>query len=97
MSMEKEQNKKTVGILNRGKNNTLVNNTFNGLDVGIQDEGEYTFASGNKFNNGESVEEKARQWFSMNNPIVYIAAILVISAIAYLAFKFGLPLKFDSN
>lgn len=39
---------KRIGILNRGKNNTFINNSFEGLDVAIQDEGENTFASGNK-------------------------------------------------
>lgn len=40
---------KRVGILNKGKNNRFINNTFQNLDVGIQDEGEETAALGNKF------------------------------------------------
>ncbi|OGE15943.1 hypothetical protein A2495_01280 [Candidatus Curtissbacteria bacterium RIFOXYC12_FULL_41_11] len=40
--------KKRVGILNKGKNNTFINNTFEDLDVAIQDEGADTFAAGNK-------------------------------------------------
>ncbi len=41
---------KRVGILNKGKHNTFINNSFSDLDVGIQDEGEGTTAKGNKFN-----------------------------------------------
>lgn len=37
-----------IGVLNKGKNNTFINNTFEDLDVAIQDEGEDTFAAGNK-------------------------------------------------
>lgn len=40
---------KRTGILNKGKNNTFVDNTFDGLDVGIEDQGENTKAEGNKF------------------------------------------------
>ena len=43
--------KVSIGILNRGKNNKFINNTFDGLDVGIQDEGENTLAVGNRFTN----------------------------------------------
>ena len=38
-----------VGILNKGKNNKFINNTFSGFDVGIQDEGESSVAKGNDF------------------------------------------------
>lgn len=41
---------KRVGILNKGKHNTFINNSFDGLDIGIQDEGVNTTAKGNKFN-----------------------------------------------
>ncbi|MFA5228644.1 MAG: hypothetical protein WC446_02685 [Candidatus Paceibacterota bacterium] len=99
--MGKEQNKKTIGILNRGKNNTFLDNTFNGLDVGIQDEREGTFASDNKFaekeNQSIKPEKEKRYWFSMDNPIIYILVILLIAVICYLAHKHGLPLKFGSN
>ena len=47
------QNKK-IGILNRGKNNTFANNTFENLDIGIQDEGEETIAEGNEFTDKNS-------------------------------------------
>lgn len=40
---------KRIGILNKGKNNQFINNTFENLDVGIQDEGEDTIAEGNEF------------------------------------------------
>lgn len=42
-------NNKRVGILNKGKDNKFINNTFSNLDVGIQDEGQSTFATGNNF------------------------------------------------
>lgn len=42
-------NNKRVGIFNKGKNNKFINNKFQNLDVGIQDEGEKTVAVGNKF------------------------------------------------
>lgn len=45
----KLRNNKIVGILNKGKNNKFINNTFQNLDVAIQDEGEDTIALGNKF------------------------------------------------
>lgn len=46
--LQKKQARK-IGILNRGRNNVFINNTFSGLDIGIKDEGENTLASGNKF------------------------------------------------
>lgn len=42
-------NNKRIGILNKGKDNKFINNTFQSLDVGIQDEGKDTIAQGNKF------------------------------------------------
>lgn len=47
-----ENKRKTTGILNKGKDNRFIGNTFSGLDVGIQDEGEKTLAAGNRFSNG---------------------------------------------
>jgi len=50
--------KVSIGILNRGENTKLINNTFEGLDVGIQDEGRNTLAAGNKFTNlGQNLEK----------------------------------------
>ena len=43
------QMNKTIGILNKGKDNKFINNEFTGLDIGIQDEGENTLAVDNKF------------------------------------------------
>jgi len=101
VSLEKKRKGKIIGILNKGKKNIFVDNTFSGLDIGIQDEGEDTFASGNKFNDGEPVKGEGRKWFSMNNPVVYmavsIAVILIIAVIAYYAYGAGWPLKFSSN
>ncbi|MDP2585650.1 MAG: hypothetical protein Q8P29_02100 [Candidatus Levybacteria bacterium] len=42
-------NNKRIGILNKGHDNKFINNTFQNLDVGIQDEGKDTTAAGNKF------------------------------------------------
>lgn len=50
--------KKSIGILNRGRNNKFLNNEFSGLDIGIQDEGEKTLASGNRFLDRVSPIEK---------------------------------------
>lgn len=44
-----EMENKKVGILNKGKNNRFIRNTFINLDVGIQDEGEGTIADENEF------------------------------------------------
>ena len=38
-----------VGILNKGKNNSFIDNEFSGLNIGIKDEGKGTLALGNKF------------------------------------------------
>jgi len=51
---EAVRRKKTIGILNKGRFNKFINNKFFGLDIGIQDEGEETFASGNKFSDSKS-------------------------------------------
>lgn len=45
----KEKKKQSIGILNKGKNNTYINNRFKGRDIGIKDEGEGTNAVDNKF------------------------------------------------
>ncbi len=42
-------NQKRVGILNKGKGNKFISNSFEGLDVGIDDQGENTLAEDNKF------------------------------------------------
>jgi hypothetical protein len=70
MSMESKQNKK-IGILNKGKNNTFIDNSFEGLDVGIQDEGDGTLASGNKFRDGELLQEEQEKWNTGNLPDGY--------------------------
>lgn len=58
LSIKDMEEKKSIGILNKGKNNKFIDNSFVGLDVGIQDEGEETYASGNKFLNNVSHIEK---------------------------------------
>ena len=51
------ENKK-IGILNKGKNNIFIKNTFENLDIGIQDEGEGTYAEDNKFLNQTDKEKR---------------------------------------
>ena len=46
---EEELTGKRIGILNEGKNNSFINNTFEGLDISIKDKGKNTNAKGNKF------------------------------------------------
>lgn len=49
IEIDNAKERKSIGILNKGKGNSFINNSFLGLDVGIQDEGEKTYASGNEF------------------------------------------------
>lgn len=42
-------NQKRVGILNKGRNNKYISNSFESLDVGIDDQGKNTLAEDNKF------------------------------------------------
>lgn len=46
---EKSSRNGPIGIINRGKNNIFLNNSFVGLGIGIQDEGENSISTGNKF------------------------------------------------
>ena len=69
--------KVSIGILNRGKNNKFINNTFKDFGVGIQDEGENTLAVGNKFTNfGKNVEKfyTKHPWWSA----LIIGSILMV-------------------
>jgi len=54
----RNKEKKTIGILAKGVDGNYVNNSFSGLDAGIQDEGKRTFATGNKFNDMSNQEHK---------------------------------------
>ena len=46
---KKADRSRGVGILNEGTNTTLVGNTFEGFEVGIEDHGSGTQARDNKF------------------------------------------------
>jgi len=76
MEKSNQESKVSIGILNRGKNNKFINNTFEGLDVGIQDEGENTFAEGNKFINvGKEIKNFSVRhpwWFAIITGLVLI-------------------------
>lgn len=89
----------TIGILNRGKNNTFVNNTFIGSDVAIQDEGDGTRASSNKIIGSNVVERGRGRWFSMNNPVVYFLTVLVVTGfiafLAFISYQYEWPLYFS--
>lgn len=69
-----EQERKRVGILNKGENNRFIDNTFEGLDVGIQDEGVGTFASGNRFGGYAQDIKNLPLWLQ------YLVAFLAIVA-----------------
>jgi len=40
---------KRIGVINRGKNTEFHDNDFEGLDIGIQEEGENTIIEENRF------------------------------------------------
>lgn len=46
-----KRKRQNIGIHNTGKNNTFINNTIEGCDVGFKDEGEGTLAVDNKIEN----------------------------------------------
>ncbi|MEX2411924.1 MAG: hypothetical protein WD607_11265 [Candidatus Paceibacterota bacterium] len=71
----KKKNKK-IGILNKGKSNKFINNIFENFDVGIQDEGEDTFAKGNKFK--EKNNKIENKWWEKT----WIQIILIMGSIA---------------
>jgi hypothetical protein len=70
----------SVGILNQGKNNRFINNTFEGLDVGIQDEGENTVARGNQF---IGFSQDAGKFFNKHPWWSAIIAGLLVSVLWY--------------
>ncbi len=49
LGIGKKDKGKTVGILNKGSDNKFINNTFDRLDIGIEDHGKNTTAKDNKF------------------------------------------------
>ncbi|HLB41997.1 MAG: hypothetical protein A3F13_04925 [Gammaproteobacteria bacterium RIFCSPHIGHO2_12_FULL_40_19] len=79
--------KKTVGILNKGKDNKFENNEFEGLDVGIEDRGERTTAKGNIFRwlSQQHLAEKWHQKWWMK--LLLSLAIFLIGS--YLVYYFG--------
>ncbi len=70
------QPKVSIGILNQGRNNKFIDNTFEGLDVGIQDEGENTLAVGNSFTEPEKSKKRfyARHpwWFAIITGVILL-------------------------
>ncbi len=77
--------KKSVGVLNRGKNNKFINNSFSGFDVGIQDEGENTFARGNSFDDGAGRTEKWYQiWWGQ-----VLIGLFVLLVGGFMLYKMG--------
>ena len=81
-SMNLEFNSKKqekVGILNTGKNNTFIGNTFHGHDIGIKDEGEGTFAKANEFFSMSGNTKKV--WWK--KPEIIIPLIIAIISIPW--------------
>ncbi len=66
---------KKVGIFNKGKGSRFIDNTFVGLDVGIQDEGRNTLAKGNQFFN---VKERVAEMKQVPLWLQYAVAIATI-------------------
>ncbi|MCL5006744.1 MAG: hypothetical protein M1153_01155 [Patescibacteria group bacterium] len=85
MEKSSQYPKVSIGILNRGENNKFINNTFEGLDVGIQDEGENTLAEGNKFIDvGRDVKEfstKHPWWFAIITGLILLLVAYVVKII----------------
>lgn len=77
--------KQRIGILNKGKNNTYINNSFSGFDISIQDEGENTFAKGNNFDREIRQKEK---WYQKWWGQIFVGLIIVLAG-GFILFKFG--------
>ncbi len=102
-------NKTRIGILNQGKNNKFIGNTFVGLDIGIKDEGESTLAQNNKFippdysGNGKvsgynksNTKPKQNIWGIITNNLTFsfVAGAFVLACIFYLIYiKTGINLS----
>ena len=75
------KNNRRIGILNKGRSNKFINNKFVGLDIGIQDEGEYTFAARNEFydslNGGPRKEIRQQKWYQKWWMKVFICPLVV--------------------
>lgn len=66
---------KSIGILNKGRRNVFINNKFLGLDIGIQDEGEETFAAGNRLQDNKKPKEK---WYQKWWGILILGIIVTV-------------------
>ena len=87
------QDKKRIGILNQGKNNKFINNTFENFDIGIKDEGENSLAKGNEFLNSENIQmpyqkTNSQSWF-LKNLIKIIVGIIIGLIVGFLIYKLG--------
>jgi len=69
--------KKSVAILNNGKNSAFKDNTIIGYDIGIQDEGENTLASGNKFLDKKSLM-KEKPWNEKWWGVIVVGLIILV-------------------
>ncbi|MFA6397489.1 MAG: hypothetical protein WDK96_01415 [Candidatus Paceibacterota bacterium] len=86
---DKIENKKTIGILNQGKNNKFINNTFENLDIGIKDEGENTKALGNSFQKNIDTNFKLA-WYQIWWVKYIIFPLVVLLFGSFLILKLGL-------
>lgn len=55
----KDNPTKSIGILNKGMDNTFDSNTFSGLDIGIVDEGQRTKGLGNSFHSKQALQNSS--------------------------------------
>jgi hypothetical protein len=75
--------KKQVGVLNEGKSNKFIDNTFSNLDVGIHDKGKDTYAKGNNFLGSKNL---LRSWLDSwwGRIIAGVAVGMVVVFLTYL-------------
>jgi len=76
--------KKSIGILNKGINNKFIDNKFSSLDIGIQDEGENTLASGNKFLNNKLYDNYMREPLYKRWWMCYLVYPVISGLVLYL-------------
>ncbi len=82
MITQSEQNKK-IGILDKGKNTSVLNSSFTNLDVGIQSEGEGLESRDNSFVHG-----KDNRWWekSLVQVLFVVASICTVVSMAIALF-----------
>ena len=86
-----------IGILNTGTGNKFIGNEFDGLDIGIKDEGTGSLAKANKFsdkkrkktvNMGDNVTKRGLSLISNNPLFTTVVGIILVAIIFYLIDRF---------